>query len=133
MRVLVIDDDRSVGSAIESLLSRRGHEVVVVENGRVGTNAFETSNFELVMVDIFMPEMDGLETIQHFRHRNPKVPIIAMSGFRFCEARSAAPNFLRMATELGATYGLPKPFDLQQLMASVNACLDCADRRELEG
>jgi CheY-like chemotaxis protein len=76
------------------------------------------------MVDIFMPGMDGLETIRGFRERAPTVPIVAMSGFRFRNSCTApAPDFLGMAIKLGATYCLQKPFGPQQLMAAITACL----------
>ena len=125
MRILVIDDDRSVSAAIEASLHRQGCEVVLVENGRLGIRAFETSNFDAVMVDIFMPEMDGLETIRRFRRQAPTVPIIAMSGFRFRDSRGgAAPDFLSIAATLGATYCLRKPFGPEQLMAAVSSHLE---------
>ena len=125
MRILVIDDDRSVGAAIKASLTREGCDVVLVENGRLGVRTFETATFDAVMVDIFMPEMDGLETIKRFRERAPTTPIIAMSGFRFCDSRGGTvPDFLGMAAALGATYCLRKPFGPEQLMAAVNSHLD---------
>ena len=123
-RVLVIDDDQSVRSAIEALLRRQDCVTVLAESARVGIKTFEASHFDLVMVDIFMPGMNGLDTIKGFRERAPTVPIVAMSGFRFRNSpMAAAPDFLEMASKLGATYCLQKPFGPQQLMAAVNACL----------
>lgn len=122
-RVLVIDDDKSVCSAIEAFLRRQDCIVVLANNGYVGIKSFESSHFDVVMIDIFMPGMDGLETIKGFRERAPKVPIVAMSGFRFRGTTGPAPNFLGMAAKLGATYCLSKPFQPQQLMAAINACL----------
>jgi DNA-binding response OmpR family regulator len=126
MRILVIDDDRSVGAAIETLLNHQGCEVVLVEDGRLGVQIFEASNFDAVMVDIFMPDVDGLETIKALRQRAPTVPIIAMSGFRFRDSMGPTHDFLRMAASLGATYCLRKPFGSQQLLAAINAHLDHA-------
>ena len=123
-RILVIDDDFSVGVAIQTLLGHQGCDVVLAQSGHVGTEAFETSSFDAVMVDLFMPGMDGLETIAGIRQRAPMVPIVAMSGFRFCDSMGSIPDFLDMAAKLGATYCLRKPFGPQQLMAAINACLD---------
>jgi DNA-binding response OmpR family regulator len=123
-RVLVIDDDQSVRTAIEALLRYQEFAVVLANSGQLGSNILETAQFDVVMVDIFMPGMDGLETIKAFRKRAPATPIIAMSGFRFCSSHVAlAPDFLGMAIKLGAARCLRKPFRPEQLMAAVNACL----------
>lgn len=122
-RVLVIDDDKSVCTAIETLLGYQDCVAVVANSGNLGAETFEASNFDVVMIDIFMPGMDGLETIKGFRERAPTVPIVAMSGFRFRSSIAPAPDFLAMAAKLGARYCLRKPFGPQQLMAAINACL----------
>ena len=122
-RILVIDDDTSVRTAIETLLREQGRTAVLAANGHLGVKTLETSSFDVILVDIFMPGMDGLETIKNFRARAPTVPIVAMSGFRFRNTMAPAPDFLGMAAELGATYCLRKPFGPQQLMAAISACL----------
>ncbi len=122
-RVLVIDDDISIGIAIELSLRRQNCIAVLADTGPLGVSAFESSEFDMVMIDIFMPEMDGLEIIKSFRERAPALPIIAMSGYRFHHAMSASPDFLDMAIKLGATYRLRKPFGPEQLKIAVNACL----------
>src|SRR5262245_64476782 len=105
-RILVVDDDNSVRSAIRTLLEHEGHTVAVAESGRAGLNLLETHVFDVVIVDIFMPGMDGLETIKAFHRHAPSVPIIAVSGFMFRDASAPAPDFLGMATKLGATFSL---------------------------
>jgi len=137
-RVLVIDDDQSIRTAIEALLRRQDCVTVSADSARAGIKIFETSPFDLVMVAIFMPGMNGLETIKGFRERSPTVPILAMSGFRFRNSLMVAtPDFLEMASKLGATYCLQKPFGPQQLMEAFNACLGArrpgaADARQPE-
>lgn len=125
-RVLVIDDDRSVGAAIQTMLTRYGYDTVLAPDAHAGVQAFESSTFDLVMVDIFMPGVDGLETIKDFRERAPTVPIVAMSGFRFRNSVATVPDYLGMAAKLGATCCLRKPFAPQQLMVAINSCLDPA-------
>jgi DNA-binding NtrC family response regulator len=122
-RVLVIDDDHSVGAAIQMMLARQGCETVLTPDSYAGVEAFESSKFQIVMIDIFMPGNDGLETIKGIRERSPMAPIVAMSGFRFRNSMPSAPDFLGMATKLGATCCLRKPFTPQQLMAAINLCL----------
>jgi len=129
--VLVIDDDKSICMALDIWLGQQGCIAILANNGRFGVEAFETQPFDLVMVDIFMPGMDGIETIKRFRARAPGVPIIAMSGFRFRDSSSThAPDFLTMATKLGATACLRKPFGPQQLRMAVKACLGEPAARE---
>jgi DNA-binding response OmpR family regulator len=122
-RVLIIDDDRSVGAAIQMMLARQDCDAVVAPDAQAGMRAFESSNFDVVMVDIFMPGLDGLETIKGIRERASTVPIVAMSGFRFRNSMACAPDFLGMAAKLGATFCLRKPFAPQQLIAAINSCL----------
>jgi DNA-binding response OmpR family regulator len=122
-QVLVIDDDRSIGIAIKTLLRRRNYFAVLADSSQLGVEAFEAFHFDVVMVDIFMPGRDGLETIKGFQERAPTVPIVAMSGYRFRNSTSPTPDFLGMAAGFGATYCLRKPFGPQQLMAAIHACV----------
>jgi CheY-like chemotaxis protein len=125
MHILVVDDDLSIGTAIHAMLSRESCEVVFVQEGALGVRACENASFDVVLVDIFMPGMDGFETIEAIRQQNPIVPIIVMSGFRF-RPNGSAPDFMTMAVKLGATHCLPKPFRPRQLKLAINACRDCA-------
>lgn len=121
-RMLVIDDDASVGHAIEMMLAQRDWVTELAGDAGNGADAFMLSRFDAVMIDIFMPGMDGLKAIKSFRAEWPTVPIIAMSGFRFRGSMGAGPNFLDMAISLGATGSLRKPFNPQELFAAVDAC-----------
>jgi CheY-like chemotaxis protein len=122
-RVLVIDDDESVRGAIEALLQPENCEIVLAENAREGAEQFGADKFDIVMVDIFMPGMNGLETIKDFRRLAPDMPIVAMSGFRFRNSGLPMPDFLKIAADLGATHCLSKPFRPQQLFAAIEACM----------
>jgi CheY-like chemotaxis protein len=122
-RVLVIDDDNSVGLAIQSMLARQGCDIVLAQDGNTGIDAFEASKFDVTMIDIFIPGMDGLKIIKTARERRPEAPIVAMSGFRFRSSMASNLDFLGMAVQLGATCCLRKPFTSEQLIAAVNACL----------
>jgi len=120
-RVLVIDDDRAICAVVRMLLERSGHETVTAENGRRGLKILETSDFDLLIIDIFMPEMDGLETIRLVRQSKPAMPIIVMSGG--AQEVGAMPDFLPMATKLGAIESVRKPFKPEALIAAVASCL----------
>ena len=102
--------------------------MVVAEDGRRGIAAIQNHNFDVVIVDIFMPGMDGLETIRVFNKHAPAVPVIAISGFLFRDSSIPAPDFLSMATKLGAAYSLHKPFRPRELLRVVEACLSTEDQ-----
>jgi CheY-like chemotaxis protein len=121
-RILVIDDDVLVRLIVKRFLEREGHTVVLTACGHHGAHAIEAYAFDLAIVDIFMPDMDGLETIKVFHQSAPRLPIIATSGYEFREANEAAPDFLRMAVDLGAIAFLRKPFTPAQLLGAVRAC-----------
>ena len=123
-RILVIDDDRAVGTAIRIALEREGLEVAVVSDGRAGLEAAKSGNFDLLIVDIFMPGMDGLETMRLVREHNPRMPIVVMSGLTFRTSSAPAPDFLNMATKLGAVRSLQKPFRPRELLAVIAECLE---------
>jgi CheY-like chemotaxis protein len=122
-RILVVDDDVSVRAATRTLLEREGYEVVCADTRRTGIEAIATTPFNAVIVDIFMPDMDGLQTIKAFNRRAPGVPIIAMSGFMFRDSSAPAPDFLSMSTKLGAAYSVRKPFRPLDLLRALEACL----------
>jgi len=122
-RILVVDDDAAVRQGIELLLEDAGHQVVGTADGRSGLHAASEQPFDLVIVDIFMPGMDGLEAIRNFHQVLPRVPIIAMSGFMFRTASALTPDFLAMASKLGAACSLPKPFKPEELLGAVQLCL----------
>jgi CheY-like chemotaxis protein len=78
----------------------------------------------LLIVDIFMPGVEGLETIQRVHQQNPDLPIIVMSGLNFRSASATPPDFLTMATKLGAACALRKPFRPGELREAVDGCLN---------
>lgn len=125
-RILVIDDDHAIRSVVTLLLERNGHQIVVAENGRRGLKILETDEFDLLILDIFMPEMDGLEAIRLVRQIRPVMPILVMSGGAQI---GAMPDYLSMATKLGAIESLRKPFKPDALVAAVATCLGDSDGR----
>jgi CheY-like chemotaxis protein len=122
-RVLVVDDDPMVCVAIELCLTRQGFEVTVADGGEAGMRALESSSFDVMLIDVFMPHMRGFESIRMFHERMPDVPIVAMSGYAFANTERA-PDFLRMTIELGAACCLRKPFTPNALLTTINECLN---------
>jgi CheY-like chemotaxis protein len=130
-RILVVDDDPMVSMAIELCLVRKGFQATLADGGDTGLRALEASAFDLMLVDIFMPHMRGFESIRIFHERAPAIPLVAMSGYAFANLDSPAPDFLRMALELGATRCLRKPFTPAALIAVINECFATAQSRLL--
>jgi CheY-like chemotaxis protein len=132
-KILVVDDDPAVRMTISLLLERAGHSVVAAGDGQKGIAAFETGDFDLLFLDIFMPGMDGLETMRHIHRRQPALPIIVISGRPLVPDAGVEPDFLAMAIKLGAISSLPKPFRPAELLARVESCLKARDRNAASG
>jgi len=123
-RILVVDDDPMVCIAIEVCLRRQGMEVTIADGGDSGMRELASGEFDVMLVDIFMPHMRGFESIRIFHERAPDIPLVAMSGYAFANADTSSPDFLRMTLELGATHCLRKPFTPAALLAAINDCLN---------
>ncbi len=98
-------------------LERAGYRVLTAESGKQGLRLLEQQEVDLIFVDIFMPEMDGLELIPLLRKTRPATKIIAIFG------GSDMKNFLDTAKYLGADDTLKKPFSLQELLDAVSSQL----------
>jgi DNA-binding response OmpR family regulator len=122
-RILVIDDDNTVVTAIKAVLIRSGFEVITAPGGKSALKAVEVYAFDLVIVDMVMEEIDGLETIRLLHEVAPKVPVIAVSGFMFKPGVPATADFLGFAEKLGIAYCLHKPFRPDELVAAVKTCI----------
>ena len=121
-RILVVDDEKPVRETLAALLRQQGYNVVAAECGHTAVEAIEVFTFDVVIVDIFMPGMNGLETIKLFRNDAPDVPIIAMSGYA-SGSGFVDTDFFRTAMDYGATCCLRKPFSREQLLDAIAFCL----------
>lgn len=122
-RILVVDDDTLILATVQMLLVNEGFEVVAVDQGRKAVLALERSPFDVVIIDMFMPGMDGYQSIKEIRRLDPGLPVIAMSGVMFRESSAGRlPDFLGMAAKMGATGTLHKPFRSVELLEAVRAC-----------
>lgn len=105
-RLLLIDDDAEVRAPLATWLQRHGHDVVEAGNGVEGLAHLEKGPFDIVITDIIMPDMEGIETIMRIRKRWPDLPLVAISGGGSGDPSQA----LRPASRLGAHATLRKPF-----------------------
>jgi CheY-like chemotaxis protein len=125
-RILVIDDDRVVALSVAAMLEYEEFDVSIAGDGSAGIEAIEAAAFDLVIVDLFMPGMDGFDTIRWIRARDPMVPIIAITGFMARGVCASEGNILAKALELGATVSMAKPFKRPEIVRAVIACLEAA-------
>lgn len=124
-RILLIDDDPLVRETLAAMLRASDHEVVEAENGEVGLAVFAEGGFEAAVVDILMPEKEGLETVQELRRLQPDLAIVTISGgpsIRFTGAAGDL-DFLRMARTLGADEALRKPLTRSALLDALESAL----------
>jgi CheY-like chemotaxis protein len=115
--ILVIDDSADMRELLDRMLRRAGFDVVSAANGRMGLALFKSARPELVITDILMPEMEGIETLRALKQEDPRVRIIAISGV------DMTVDYLRMATWLGAAEALQKPVERACLIETVQRVL----------
>jgi len=122
--ILIVDDDKAVSLIMKLLLEREGHHITCAGDGPTALQIFREGEFDLLIVDIFMPGMDGLETMKLVHQYRPGVPIIVISGHAFASRTTPSPDFLAMSTKLGAICSLQKPFKSAVLLSHVARCLE---------
>jgi len=117
--VLIVDDDPKTRQVLRDILVPLDHCVVEACNGREAVTLVEQSEPDLMIIDILMPEMDGLETIRFLRHQGYRMPIIAMP----VGADSAEKRYSDFARSFGANDVLLKPFDQSDVLEVVERAL----------
>jgi CheY-like chemotaxis protein len=117
--VLIIDDDTSIRRVVRAALERAGHRVAEAGNGAEGMQRYRMAPADLVITDVFMPDQDGIETIQQLREEFPASRILAISG----GSVAGTSGTLRDALLLGADATLAKPFTVEQLTRIIDGML----------
>jgi signal transduction histidine kinase len=126
-QILVVDDNRMNRLKLSTSLQQQGHQVSLAENGRQALEMLQQSSFDLILLDILMPEMDGYEVLQNLKQseRLRDVPVIVISALDEIES-------VVKCVELGAEDYLSKPFDPVLLKARLRASLQKKKMRDLE-
>jgi DNA-binding response OmpR family regulator len=116
MRVLIADDDEALASLMQAFFVERDHEVAIALDGNEALALASQHFFHLAVVDLFMPNKDGVETILDLKKRHPHMKILAISGMlRWGD------DYLRAALLLGAHASLEKPFTVDRLLTTAEA------------
>jgi len=116
-RVLVIDDDPGIRDYLEALVSRQGYQVFAVADGEQALRTLDETRPDLVTLDVVLPGMDGIETLQKIKQRLPDVPVVMLSGHG--QARTIVE-----AMRLGASDFLRKPFEVEELELAFQKALE---------
>ncbi len=114
-RALVCEDDKAIRSLVRVVLRREGFDVDVAEDGRAGIERIDSSCYELIVLDLSMPGIDGYEVVRHIRERQP-------SELRRIIVMTAASEAIRSEFPDPICTLLPKPFDIDTLTRSVRDC-----------
>lgn len=114
-RILVVDDHDSVRTALRRILEADGHRVEEADDGREAMHILDEGRSDLVIADVYMPVMDGIEFLIRLVDRHPSIPVIAMSGGAYAPAGFV----LRDARRLGAAATLEKPLVMDQVIGEV--------------
>jgi len=121
-RILVVEDDRSIALGLRMNLEAEGYDVALAEDGAAGLARARAEKFDLVILDVMLPKMNGLEVVRALRADATSAQILMLS------ARSAEMDKV-MGLELGADDYVTKPFGLAELLARVRVALRRRDRR----
>ena len=116
-RILIVDDDRNVVDVLMDFVNRLGYRGIPAYGGREGLNLFSEGDFQLVLLDLAMPDMDGMETLEAIKGISSKTPVIMISGFGTIEKAVHA-------MKRGAYYFISKPVDFKILEALMLRALD---------
>jgi two-component system response regulator PilR (NtrC family) len=116
-RILVVDDEESMRQLLEIALGKEGHRITVAESGKKATELFDKSSYDLVISDIKMADMSGVEVLRHIKETDPGVPVIMVTAYASAETAVEA-------LRLGAYDYLTKPFKLEELKANIRNALD---------
>ena len=116
MKVLIIEDEKLLADSLKALLESKGFEVEAVYDGESGAEYAELGIYDLLILDVMMPGMDGYQVARHVRAKRCATPILMLTAKSGLEDRIEGLN-------AGADYYLTKPFDSRELLACINALL----------
>ena len=116
MKILMIEDEKLLADSVKMLLTRKGFEVECVYDGKTGAQYAELGVYDLLILDVMMPEMDGYQVAREVRSKRCATPILMLTAKSDLEDRITGLN-------AGADYYLTKPFDTRELLACINALL----------
>ena len=116
MKILIVEDEKMLADSLKELLSRKGFEVECAYDGEAGEEYAMLGIYDLLILDVMMPKLDGYELAKRVRSKRCSTPVLMLT------ARSGVEDRI-MGLNAGADYYLTKPFDTRELLACINALL----------
>ena len=116
MKILIIEDEKLLADSIKKILEKKGFDVEAVYDGESGRDYAELGIYDLLILDVMMPKLDGYEVARQVRAKRCGTPILMLTAKSDVEDRI-------MGLNAGADYYLTKPFDTRELLACINALL----------
>jgi DNA-binding response OmpR family regulator len=115
-RILVVDDEYSLRSTLTAQLKEQGYSVSAAEDGDVAIKMLRSQSFDLILLDLKMPHVDGYEVLKFVKHKHPKTKVMVLTGF--ADLKNALDS-----RGLGADHFIAKPFERKDLLSAVQRLL----------
>lgn len=123
-KILVVDDEKDVLEAVRDILEIEGYSVITAEDGKAGTELLRELLPELILTDVVMQDMEGIEFMKAVHRQNKEIPIVVMSG------HPVGTKFFKAAELFGAKATLLKPFSKSELLQVIERCIPPYPRTE---
>ena len=117
MQILVVDDEPLIGQLFENILREHGHHVTIATSGLQALGTIDKERFDLIFLDLFMPELDGAELFRRIRQKNKHVPVVIITGY-------PGSDLLSKAMTYGPFVVLEKPFYCDNILATIASFTD---------
>lgn len=114
--ILVMEDDQTISAALDMILTEAGYDIDVAETGEAALELFERKQFDLIIADLKLPGINGMEVIKQVKEKKPEMEVIVITGV-------GTQPIAEEALELGAHDFLPKPFTDDQIKTAINEAL----------
>ena len=116
LSILVIDDKRIIGDLFDFTLGYSGHLITVTDREKTAIEALREQSFDIVFLDIVMPDKDGIEILKEIKEIAPRIPVVVMTGYSVTDKKN-------QALKLGAVACLKKPFEIDDVKKIIRATL----------
>jgi CheY-like chemotaxis protein len=123
-RILIVDDDPDVLELLKDLFTKKGYLIECVTSGQEALDFAEKSEAAGVLLDIKMPEMDGIETLRRLKEKKPQLPVVMLTAYGYDD------NFINKALELGATGYISKNLPLNQIVYAFQTLMSAEQKKE---